>query len=192
MDETIKFITKSITELKIKSPFKIIVFVLIILSLYFIIFPLFFNNHLFFSQLRTKTEITKMLSEIPISRIEEDSQLKYVYNSTIEEVKEMRIQPHKTISLNNYFSMNNNGIGIWKFLSGSSVFLLLGLVLLFQKKENFKKRIINFSIILVIGVLSGLLALIIPVFYNLPGINYIGYPVLLLSALIFFSLKGKK
>ena len=85
-----------------------------------------------------------------------------------------------------------NNVPLFKYLSGGALAWIIALCVPFMNtfKDN-KTKVFAFLLLMLFGGILGGIGYIIPIIFN-PWINYIGYPVLQLIALIALAIKPKQ
>ena len=98
------------------------------------------------------------------------------------------------MSISNAISseQTTNNIPLFKFLSGGALAWIIALCVPFMNtfKDN-KTKVFAFLLLILFGGILGGIGYIMPIIFN-PWINYIGYPVLQLIALIALAIKPKQ
>ena len=109
------------------------------------------------------------------------------YNAILSEIEKQR-----EWSISDAISASGNfTIALFKFLSGGALAWIIAVCVPFMNTFNDKKtKIVAFIFVMLIGGLLGWIGSIVPTIIN-PWINYIGFPILQLIALISLTMKTK-
>lgn len=170
---------------------------ILLLILILLIFPYIDANFLYYSRIEKRIDNLSSLAALNGKSIEDIPELLAEYNSIIEE-----INAAQTKSIGSAMSdSSNTDFEFWtKFISGGFLFVLIGIIGLFQKKKGekytfsfFMKN--NFSVFIICMIFAIILAFI---FSNIPiigsvWINSVAAPVLqfIIVYLLFFQPKSK-
>lgn len=192
MTELIKFLVDSIKNLSFKSFSSLFILFVIIIVLMNFIFPIVQNNYLNYFNLERKTEILKILGEIPSKRLAEDEALNRAYNQTITELVDLKISSeYKIINIDftNFKFLNFDNTHNWwqKFVAGSVLSFFFIPFMVFDKNTEEKQKVTNVIVLTILGVLLGLLALIVPIVFGKPFITYIGIPIFQILVIVIIS-----
>ena len=170
----------------LKNPkfYAVIVALVIIMVL---VFPYIDANFFFYNRIEKRINILQSLSEIDIEKISQSPALQEEYNAILSELGRQR-----KWSVSGAISTNENPtITQFKFLSGGILAWIVALCVPFMNTFKDKKtKILAFMLVSLIGVFLGWIGSIIPtIIYS--WLNYIGYPLLQLIALIALTIKPK-
>ncbi len=176
-----KLFEKLINE---KKGFKIITWIFIVLLiLTIVLYPIIDANFLYYNRTNKRIEIIQKIISIDENSVKKDKRIEDEYNSILED---MDNQSNNYI--NNIFQKETNkGRNIAKFLAGSWLFIIAGIIIPFTKDKNKGKRFtLNniFSGILCFAIagLLGFICIKIPNIINF-GVNIVLYLIIL----IFFT-----
>lgn len=176
-----------------KKGFKVIAWVFIILILLAIVFyPIIDANFLYYNRTNKRIEIIQKIVSIDEQDIKRDKRIEEEYNSILED---MNNQGNNYI--NNIFQQETNrGRNIAKFLAGSWIFILVGIIMPFTKDKKKGKRFTLNNIMagILCFVIAGILGFIcvkIPNIINF-GVNIVLYLIILIFLAYTISTSGKK
>lgn len=185
-----KLFEKLINE---KKGFKIIAWIFIILLILAIfLYPIIDANFLYYNRTNKRIEIIHKIISIDENAIKKDKRIENEYNSILED---MNNQSNNYI--NNIFQKETNkGRNIAKFLAGSWIFILVGIIMLFTKdKKNGKRFTLNNIMAgifcFVIAGILGFICVKIPNIINF-GVNIVLYLIILIFLTYTISTSGKK
>jgi len=176
-----------------KKSFKLIAWIFIILIILAIIFyPIIDANFLYYNRANKRIEIIQKIVSINEKDIKRDSRIEEEYNSILSD---MNTQSNNYIS--NIFQRETNKIrNISKFIAGSWLFIIIGLIMPFIPDKNKEKRL-TFN-----NIMSGILCIAIGgvigfVCYKIPNIinfvvNMILYQIILIFLTYTIATSGKK
>ena len=185
MNKIIELIASWVQK-NIKNPrlYATIVVLVIVVAL---VFPYVDANFFFYNRIEKRTNILQRLSEIDIDQISQSPALQDEYNAILSEIEEQR-----EWSISGAISASGNStIALYKFLSGGALAWIIAVCVPFMNTFNDKKtKIVAFIFVMLIGGLLGWIGSIVPTIIN-PWINYIGFPILQLIALISLTMKTK-
>ncbi len=167
-----------------KKSFKLIAWTFIILMILAIIFyPIIDANFLYYNRTNKRIEIIQKIVSIDEKDIKRDSRIEEEYNSILSD---MNTQSNNYIS-NIFQRETNKGRNISKFISGSWLFIIIGLIMPFTLDKNKGKRFT------VNNIMSGILCIAIGgiigfVCYKIPNIiNFVVNMILYQIILIFLA-----
>lgn len=154
-----------------------------------LIFPYIDANFFYYNRIEKRVNILQNLSEIDMEKVSQFPALQEEYNAILSEIEKQRewsisgvISSEQTISK----------VPLFKFLSGGALAWLVTLCVPFMNTFKDKKtKVLAFFLVALFGGILGGIGYIIPTIFN-PWINYIGYPVLQLIALIALAIKPKQ
>lgn len=185
-----KLFEKLINE---KKGFKIIAWIFIILLILAIfLYPIIDANFLYYNRTNKRIEIIQKIISIDENAIKKDKRIENEYNSILED---MNNQSNNYI--NNIFQKETNkGRNIAKFLAGSWIFILVGIIMPFTKdKKNGKRFTLNNIMAgifcFVIAGILGFICVKIPNIINF-GVNIVLYLIILIFLTYTISTSGKK
>lgn len=185
-----KLFEKLINE---KKGFKIIAWIFIILLILAIfLYPIIDANFLYYNRTNKRIEIIQKIISIDENAIKKDKRIENEYNSILED---MNNQSNNYI--NNIFQKETNKErNIAKFLAGSWIFILVGIIMPFTKdKKNGKRFTLNNIMAgifcFVIAGILGFICVKIPNIINF-GVNIVLYQIILIFLTYTISTSGKK
>lgn len=176
-----------------KKGFKIIAWIFIVLViLAIVLYPIIDANFLYYSRTNKRIEIIQKLISIDDNDIKKDKRIEDEYNSILND---MNNQSNNYIS-NIFQKETSKKRNIAKFLAGSWLFILVGIILPFTKDKNKGKRFTfnNFMASIFCLAIAGLLGfgcVKIPNIINY-GINIVLYIIISLFLAYTISTSGKK
>ncbi len=176
-----KLFEKVINE---KKGFKIIAWTFIILIILAVAFyPIIDANFLYYNRTNKRIEIIQKVVSINENDIKKDGRIEKEYNSILDD---MSNQNDNYIS-NIFQKETNQGKNVAKFISGSWLFILVGLIMLFSLDKNKGKRFTMNNIMagILCFVIAGILGYICIKIPNI--INFIVNIILYQIILIFFT-----
>ena len=185
-----KIFDKVITE---KKNFKIIAWIFIILIILAIVFyPIIDANFLYYNRTNKRIEIIQKITSIDENEIKKDKRIEEEYNSILDD---MNSQSNNYIS-NIFQTETDKGRNIAKFVSGSWLFFILGLIMPFTVDKNKGKRlsfnnIMGGILCLIIGGILGYVCLKIPNIINF-AVNIILYQIILIFLAYTIASTSKK
>ena len=167
---------------------KLGIIVIIVFVSILILFPFIDTNFFYANRIKNKIDILQKITELDMDKLSQNQILMKEYDSIVKEINE---------SDSNYINkVLNNKKGdhtIGKFISGATLWWLLGIIVLlfynaFNKEENKKSknwgtRISGFILCAIIGGFTGFICSIVPTIFNI-WINYIFIPILVLILMI--------
>ena len=146
------------------------------------------TGYAYFSRMERKVSILKSLNELSQDDIASKPELNTIYQDTISELKAYKIEP-----LSFFGILSNLGSNIphipsefGKFISGGFLGFMVAIAGLVDRNKGGEKWSSTFWGGLVFGIIMGLIGAIIPTVYNL-WVNYIGFPILQIVLVLFFS-----
>lgn len=184
-----KLFEKLINE---KKGFKIIAWIFIVLiMLAIVLYPIIDANFLYYNRANKRIEIIQKIVSIDENKIKKDKRIEDEYNSILEDMNNQ-----SNNYANNIFQKEINKVrNIVKFLAGSWLFILVGIIMPFSKDKNKGKRLtLNnvFSEILCFAIagLLGFVCVKIPNIINF-GVNIILYQIILVLLAYTIATSGK-
>lgn len=187
MDKAIELIVFWIQK-NLKNP-KLYALFVVLLIIVAIVFPYIDANFFFYDRIEKRVGILQSLSEIDMDKVSQYPALQEEYDAIISE-----IEKQQELSISNAISSEQtaNNTLLFKFLSGGALAWLIALCVPFMNtfKDN-KTRVLAFLLLILFGGILGGIGYIIPIIFY-PWINYIGYPVLQLIALVALAIKPKQ
>ena len=185
MDKAIDLIISWIQK-NLKNPkfYAAIAVLVIIMSL---IFPYIDANFFFYNRIEKRIDILQSLSEIDTEQIAKFPALQEEYNAILSEIEGQREwSVSGAISTDQY-----PDITLFKFLSGGALAWIVALCVPFMNTfKDRKSKVFALLLVALFGGIFGGIGSIIPTIVN-PWVNYVGYPVLQLIALIALTIKPK-
>ena len=170
----------------LKNP-KLYVFILILLIIVLLLFPYIDANFFYYNRVDSRVEILNKISQLDGDKINSNEILKSEYDSILQE-----IEKQKNGSLGSVFNNEKDITISWiKFLSGGSIAWILAIYCLFIKFKSMRDRIIGIIFSLLLGALLGGISVAIPTLIN-PMVNYIGFPVLIITIIGILATYGSK
>lgn len=183
MDKAIELIVSWIQK-NLKNPKLYVVFA-VLLIVTAIVFPYIDANFFFYNRIEKRVSILQSLSEIDMEKVSQYPALQEEYDAIISEIEKQR-----ELSISSVQTTNN--APLFKFLSGGALAWIIALcVPLMNTFKDNKTKVLAFLLLVLFGGILGGVGYIIPTLFN-PWINYIGYPVLQLIALIALAIKPKQ
>lgn len=176
-----------------KKGFKLIAWIIIILIILAVIFyPIIDANFLYYNRTNKRIEIIQKIVNINENDIKRDSRIEEEYNSILND---MNSQSNNYIS-NIFQKETNKGKNIAKFISGSWLFIIIGIIMPFTLDKNKGKRFTfnNFMggiVCLGIGAILGFACYKIPNIINF-AVNIILYQIILIFLAYTIATSGKK
>lgn len=176
-----------------KKGFKLIAWIFIIVIILAIVFyPIIDANFLYYNRTNKRIEIIQKIVNINENDIKRDSRIEEEYNSILND---MNSQSNNYIS-NIFQKETNKGKNIAKFISGSWLFIIIGIIMPFTLDKNKGKRFTlnNFMggiLCLSIGVILGFACYKIPNIINF-AVNIILYQIILIFLAYTIATSGKK
>lgn len=176
-----------------KKGFKLIAWIIIILIILAVIFyPIIDANFLYYNRTNKRIEIIQKIVNINENDIKRDSRIEEEYNSILND---MNSQSNNYIS-NIFQKETNKGKNIAKFISGSWLFIIIGIIMPFTLDKNKGKRFTfnNFMggiVCLGIGAILGFACYKIPNIINF-AVNIILYQIILILLAYTIATSGKK
>lgn len=176
-----------------KKGFKLIAWIFIIVIILAIVFyPIIDANFLYYNRTNKRIEIIQKIVNINENDIKGDSRIEEEYNSILND---MNSQSNNYIS-NIFQKETNKGKNIAKCISGSWLFIIIGIIMPFTLDKNKGKRFTlnNFMggiLCLAIGVILGFACYKIPNIINF-AVNIILYQIILIFLAYTIATSGKK
>lgn len=176
-----------------KKSFKLIAWIFIILIILAIIFyPIIDANFLYYNRTNKRIEIIQKIVSIDEKDIKRDSRIEEEYNSILSD---MNTQSNNYIS-NIFQRETNKGRNISKFISGSWLFIIIGLIMPFTLDKNKGKRftfnnIMGGILCIAIGGIIGFVCYKIPNIINFV-VNMILYQIILIFLAYTIATSSKK
>lgn len=176
-----------------KKGFKLIAWIFIIVIILAIVFyPIIDANFLYYNRTNKRIEIIQKIVNIDENDIKRDSRIEEEYNSILND---MNSQSNNYIS-NIFQKETNKGKNIAKFISGSWLFTIIGIIMPFTLDKNKGKRFTlnNFMggiLCLGIGAILGFACYKIPNIINF-AVNIILYQIILIFLAYTIATSGKK
>lgn len=185
-----KLLEKLINE---KKGFKIIAWTFIILIILAVVFyPIIDANFLYYNRTNKRIEIIQKVISIDENDIKRDERIEEEYNSILNDMK-----AQSNNYMNNIFQEETNlGRNIAKFIAGSWLFILVGLIMPFSIDKNKAKRFTLNNILagivsFIIGGILGYICLKIPNILNFV-VNIILYQIILIFLAYTITTSNKK
>lgn len=185
-----KLFEKIINE---KKGFRLIAWIFIILIILSVVFyPIIDANFLYYNRTNKRIEIIQKVVSINEEDIKKDRRIEEEYNSILND---MNSQSENYIS-NIFQKETSKGKNIAKFISGSWLFIILGLVMPFTIDKNKGKRlslnnITGGTLCVVIGGIIGFVCIKIPNIINFT-VNIILYQIILIFLAYTIATSMKK
>ena len=176
-----------------KKSFKLIMRIFIIVIILAIVFyPIIDANFLYYNRTNKRIEIIQKIVNINENDIKRDSRIEEEYNSILND---MNSQSNNYIS-NIFQKETNKGKNIAKFISGSWLFIIIGIIMPFTLDKNKGKRFTlnNFMggiLCLAIGAILGFACYKIHNIINF-AVNIILYQIILVFLAYTIATSGKK
>lgn len=176
-----------------KKSFKLIAWIFIIVIILAIVFyPIIDANFLYYNRTNKRIEIIQRIVNIDENDIKRDSRIEEEYNSILND---MNSQSNNYIS-NIFQKETNTGKNIAKFISGSWLFFVIGIIMPFTLDKNKGKRftfnnIMGGLLCLIIGAILGFACYKIPNIINF-AVNMILYQIILIFLAYTIATSGKK
>lgn len=153
------------------------------------------TGQFYFSRLEKKITLLTELKELQDSGIAQDPELNKIYQDMVKDLESFSVKQSLSLASETEPIDINNPITIGKAISGSFIWILIlifGIPIDIRKNKRVTGMTIFIGIfILSIALLFAWLGAIIPTIIN-PWVNYIGFPLLQISALVYFSVKTTK
>lgn len=143
-----------------------------------LVFPYIDANYFYYNRVEKRIEILKKISELDKSEIRDDLILKEEYDSILKEIGRQKEDSVGNIIITD----SNSSVKTKKFLSGGILCWCIAFVCIFIKMGKRWNNIFGVVIFIVMGVVLGYIAVIIPTVFS-PKCNYIFIPVLQFSIL---------
>lgn len=171
----------------LKNP-KLYVCVLSILIVVLLLFPYIDANVFYYNRVNNRVDVLIKVSEIDVEKLQDNDALMKEYNGILSE-----IEKQSDGSLGSVFiKETNNTVNIIKFIIGGIFFWILAIACFFIKGfKRFRYRILGFLTMVGFGYLFGLISKSIPTIIT-PIINYVAFPIILLSIIALLSINNKK
>lgn len=176
-----------------KKGFKILAWIFIVLIISAIVlYPIIDANFLYYNRTNKRIEIIQKIVSIDENDVKKDKRIEEEYNSILND---MNKQSNNYI--NNIFQKETNrGKNIAKFLAGSWIFILVGIIMPFTKDKKNERRftVNNIMAGILCFVIAGILGFIcvkIPNIINF-GVNIVLYIIILIFLAYTISTTGKK
>lgn len=174
---------------------KLGIYTIILLVAILILFPFIDTNFFYPKRVKNRIDILQKITELDVDKIQENKIMLKEYDSILKEIDE---------SDNNYVNkvLNNkeNNHVLGKFISGGSLWWMLGIIMLLfydkltkddKSKKTFSTRIAGFAFCIVFGALIGAICSVIPTILNI-WVNYIFVPILVLILMFLLLYKNDK
>lgn len=187
MDKAIELIVSWIQK-NLKNP-KLYAALAVLIIVIAIVFPYIDANFFFYNRIEKRVSILQSLSEIDMEKVSKYPALQEEYDAVISEIEKQR-----ELSISGAISseQTTNNVPLFKFLSGGALAWIIALCVPFMNTFKDKKtKVLALLLLALFGGILGWIGYIIPTIFN-PWINYIGYPVLQLIALIALAIKPKQ
>ena len=176
-----------------KKGFKVIAWSFVILIIIAIIFyPIIDANFLYFNRTNKRIEIIQKIISIDEQDIKRDKRIEDEYNIILDDMNNQRDN-----YISNIFQKENNkGKNIAKFLAGSWLFILVGIIMPFTKDKKNGKRLTLNNIMagilcLVIAGIIGFICIKIPNIINF-SVNIVLYLIVIIFLTYTIATSGKK
>ena len=176
-----------------KKGFKVIAWSFVILIIIAIIFyPIIDANFLYFNRTNKRIEIIQKIISIDEQDIKRYKRIEDEYNSILDDMNNQRDN-----YISNIFQKENNkGKNIAKFLAGSWLFILVGIIMPFTKDKKNGKRLTLNNIMagilcLVIAGIIGFICIKIPNIINF-SVNIVLYLIVIIFLTYTIATSGKK
>lgn len=174
---------------------KLGIYTIILLVAILILFPFIDTNFFYPKRVKNRIDILQKITELDVDKIQENKIMLKEYDSILKEIDE---------SDNNYVNkvLNNkeNNHVLGKFISGGSLWWMLGIIMLLfydkltkddKSKKTLSTRIAGFAFCIVFGALIGAICSVIPTILNI-WVNYIFVPILVLILMFLLLYKNDK
>ena len=176
-----------------KKSFKLVAWIFIAAIILAIIFyPIIDANFLFYNRINKRIEIIQKIVNIGENDIKRDPRIEEEYNSILND---MNLQSNNYIS--NIFQKETSiGKNIAKFISGSWLFITIGIVMPFTLDKSKGKRftfnnIMSGVLCLIIGAILGFICYKIPNIINFV-VNMVLYQIILIFLAYTIATSGKE
>jgi hypothetical protein len=153
------------------------------------------TGQFYLSRLERKTTLLTELKELRDSGITQDPELNKIYQNLVKDLESFSVkQPIASTSGTGEIDFTNP-VTLGKAISGGFPWILIFIIgIPIDIKKN--KRITGTTIfigifILSIALLFAWIGMLIPTIVN-PWVNYIGFPILQIFVLVYFSVKSAK
>ena len=187
MDKAIELIVSWIQK-NLKNP-KLYAALAVLIIVIAIVFPYIDANFFFYNRIEKRVSILQSLSEIDMKKVSQYPALQEEYDAVISEIEKQR-----DLSISGVFSseQTTNNVPLFKFLSGGALAWIIALCVPFMNTFKDKKtKVLALLLLALFGGILGWIGYIMPTIFN-PWINYIGYPLLQLIALIALAINPKQ
>lgn len=188
MDKAVELIVSWIQK-NLRNP-KFYAALAVMVIIVILIFPYIDANFFFFNRIEKRVEILQSLSEIDMEKVSRLPVLQKEYDSILSEIEKQREWSISGVIASEQSSTASNN-SLFKFLSGGSFAWIIALCVPFMNTFKDKKtKVFGFLLLILLGGFLGGIGYIIPTISN-PWVNYIGFPILQLIALIALAVKPK-
>ncbi len=186
MDKAVELIVSWIQK-NFKNP-KLYATFAVLIILIALIFPYIDANLFFFNRIEKRVSILQSLSEIDMEKVCQFPALQKEYDAILSEIEKQR---ELSISGVTSSEQTPSNVALIKFLSGGALAWIITLCVPFMTTFKDKKtKVLAFLLLAFLGGILGLIGYIVPTILN-PWVNYLGYPILQLIALIALTVKPK-
>lgn len=150
-------------------------------------------GYTFFFKMERKISLLKSLNELAQNGIANNSELSPIYHELVAELASYKVEPLSIKQITSALNTLSLHIPEWlgKFVSGGLLGFLVALSGLAERKKGSDRWSSLVLGGLFFGILAGLVGIIIPTIYN-NLVNYIGYPILQVVAILLISRFTKK
>lgn len=174
---------------------KLGIYTIMLLVTILILFPFIDTNFFYPNRVKNRIDILQKMTELDMDKIQKDEIMLKEYDSILKEINE---------SDNNYVNkvLNNkeNNHILGKFISGGSLWWILGIIMLLfydklikdgKSKKSLGTRIAVFAFCIIFGALIGAICSVIPTISNI-WVNYIFVPILVFILMLLLLYKNDK
>jgi hypothetical protein len=190
MKEIASFFVSLFENLKLPAKWLVTIVTLILLATGFWGYERL-SGHFYLSKLETKINLLRELQEITVIGFDSHPELEYIYNSSVDDLKNFQVTAPILQGAQTNHRSNNAG----KFISGAIIWcFFLTYAVISELKKNHKlsgSTIMAIISIIVIGVFLGWVATLIPTIVS-PWINYLLFPIIQIIGLIMIFKPKKK
>ena len=189
MDKLVETIVEILKNIKRPALWLIVI---IFISITAMVLPYIDHQFFFYDRTVKRVELLEQITSLDVENINKDKRLAKEYDLIIKDVQRQGESNLLGFDTGTIFIKTTKPIQILKFISGSSLFLILALCIPFM--NTFKKKSDKFAaffMVLIFGCFTGWISYIIPTFYT-PLINYLSIPVLIISLLVIALIKSNK
>lgn len=172
-----------------KKGFKVIAWIFIILIILAIVFyPIIDANFLYYNRANKRIEIIQKIVSIDDSEIKKDKRIEEEYNSILNDMNSQRSNYISNI----FQTETNKGRNVAKFVAGSWLFIILGVVMPFTiDKTKGKRNIMSGIVCLIIAACIGYICFKIPNIINF-AVNIVLYQIVLIFLAYTIATSSKK